>query len=122
MNTTAAKYPMSEWLAYKGRFVNASFMIKKGEEEYLIKIRDGQVINIKPGPHIMPRWTFALSASVEAWTFFWSSIPQPRYHDLMAMVKFKELKVEGDQTIFMSNLLYFKELVSQLGSAINAKQ
>jgi hypothetical protein len=36
------------------------------------------------------------------------------------MVKFKTLRVEGDQAIFMCNLLYFKELVSHLGRAINA--
>lgn len=119
MNTADSPYPMSEWLVYKGRFVNVCFMLKKGKDEYLIKIRDGQVVDIRPGPHIMPRWTFSLSASEQAWGYFWSSTPLRGYHDLMAMVKYKELKVDGDQAIFMCNLLYFKELVSHLGSEIN---
>lgn len=109
------------WLAHRGRFVNVTFMLKKGEAEYLITVRDGRVAEIKPGPHVMPRWTFALVAGDEAWEKFWSPTPQPRFHDLMAMVKFRTLKVEGDQAIFMSNLLYFKELVSQLGGRIHAR-
>jgi len=107
------------WLAWRGRYVNVTFMIKKGAIEYLITLRDGRIAHIKPGPHVMPRWTFALTADDDAWTRFWSPTPQPRFHDLMAMVRFGRLKVEGDQAIFMSNLLYFKELVSRLGSQIN---
>ena len=108
-----------EWLVYRGRHVNVTFMIKNGEAEYLVTVRDGRVTQIKPGPHVMPCWTFALVAGQDAWDRFWSPTPQPRFHDLMAMVKFKTLKVEGNQTVLMQNLLYFKELVSQLGGQIH---
>jgi len=110
---------VGEWLVYRGRYVNVTFMIKKGELEYLVTVRDGRVVQIKPGPHVMPRWTFALVAGDDAWEKFWSPTPQPRFHDLMAMVKFKTLKVEGDQSIFMRNLLYFKELIAKLGGVIH---
>lgn len=109
-----------DWLAYRGRWVNVTFMLKKGEAEYLVTIRDGHVADIQPGPHVMPRWTFALVAGEDAWQRFWADVPQPRFHDLMAMVKFKALRIEGDQTIFMSNLLYFKELIKRLGGRLHA--
>lgn len=121
MHTTNQTSTDSDWLAYRGRYVNVTFMLKKGETEYLITIRDGQVTQIKPGPHVMPRWTFALVAGDAAWQRFWAPAPQPRFHDLMAMVKFKTLKVEGDQAVFMSNLLYFKDLIRQLGSRLHAR-
>ena len=70
----------------------------------------------------MARWTFALVSDPQSWSYFWADIPRPRYHDLMAMVKFKSLRIEGDQAIFMANLLYFKELIHRIGSEINACQ
>lgn len=110
-----------DWLAYRGRWVNVTFLLKKGEAEYLVTLREGRVQRIQPGPHVMPRWTFALVAGEDAWQRFWAPKPQPRFHDLMAMVKFKMLRIEGDQTIFMSNLLYFKELVKRLGGQLHAR-
>ena len=77
--------------------------------------------SIQPGPHVMPRWSFALVAGEDAWQRFWAPAAQPRFHDLMAMVKFKTLRVEGDPSIFMSNLLYFKELVKRLGGQLHAR-
>lgn len=121
MNTTHPNDPSGDWLAYRGRYVNVTFLLKKGEAEYLVTIHEGRVVRVQPGPHVMPRWTFALVAGDDTWQRFWAPTPQPRFHDLMAMVKFKTLKVEGDQAIFMSNLLYFKELVRQLGSQIHAR-
>lgn len=111
----------TEWLAYRGRFVNVTFMLRSGDQEFLITIRDGVVKSIAPGPHVMARWTFALVSDPQSWGYFWSETPRPRYHDLMAMVKFKLLRIEGDQGIFMANLLYFKELIGRLGSEIHAR-
>lgn len=110
-----------DWLAHRGRWVNTTFLLRKGEEEYLITLQAGRVQRIQPGPHVMPRSTFALVAGEDAWQRFWAQAPQPRFHDLMAMVKFKTLRVEGDPTIFMSNLLYFKELVKRLGGQLHAR-
>ncbi|ELA01305.1 hypothetical protein SGO26_27695 [Cupriavidus metallidurans] len=111
----------SDWLAYRGRYVNVSFLLRRGETDYVVTIRDGRVTQIRPGPHVMPRWTFALVAGDDDWNRFWAPTPQPRFHDLMAMVRFKTLRIEGDQAIFMSNLLYFKDLISQLGSQLHAR-
>lgn len=118
MTNTEDKRAASAWLTHRGRYVNVTFMLRKGDLEYLITLREGQVAEIKPGPHVMPRWTFALTAADDAWDRFWSPTPQPRFHDLMAMIKFRTLKLEGDQAIFMRNLLYFKELVRELGGQL----
>ena len=109
------------WLTYRGRFVNVTFLLRSGADEYLITIRDGAVDEIKPGPHVMPRWTFALISDPQSWDLFWSETPRPRFHDLMAMIKFKTLRIEGDQSIFMANLLYFKERIRSIGALIHAR-
>lgn len=121
---TISETPQSkpiDWLTYRGRYVNVTFLLKKGEQEFLITLRDGAIARIEPGPHVMPRWTFALTASDDAWERFWAATPQPRFHDLLAMVRFKTLKIEGDQAVFMCNLLYFKALVKQLGERLHAR-
>ncbi|MHA7601239.1 hypothetical protein ACX12L_14975 [Alicycliphilus sp. T452] len=110
-----------DWLAHQGHWVNVTFLLRKGDAEYLVTLRDGRVQRIAPGPHVMPCWTFALSAGDDAWERFWAAEPQPRFHDLMAMVRFKALRIEGDMTVFMRNLLYFKALVKQLGGHIHAR-
>jgi len=108
-------------LARRGHWVNVTFLLRKDEAEYLITVQDGRVQRIVPGPHVMPCWSFALCASDDAWGRFWASEPQPRFHDLLAMVRFKTLRIEGDMTVFMRNLLYFKDLVRQLGRELHAR-
>lgn len=108
-------------LARRGRWVNVTFLLRKGADDYLITLREGRVERIAPGPHVMPCWTFALSAESDTWERFWAAEPQPRFHDLMAMVRFKTLRIEGDMTVFMRNLLYFKALIKQLGGQIHAR-
>ena len=62
----------------------------------------------------MPSWSFALRASEDEWTKFWSAKPQPGSHDLMALIKRRVLKAEGNLHVFMANLRYFKEALVKL--------
>lgn len=115
----AASSDASIWLTHRGRFVDVTFLLRKGSEDYLITLEKGEVVRIQKGPlRLMPRWTFAFVASEEAWANFWNPKPPPRYHDLLAMVKCGLMRVEGDHAVFMRNLLYFKELVRKLGSEL----
>ncbi len=107
-----------DWLVHRGRFVNVTFMLQSGEREFLIRIHEGAIESIQSGPFVMPRWTFRLAADASAWAKYYASEPTPGFHDLMAMIKFKHLRLEGDQHPFMSNLLYFKDLIKSLGGAV----
>jgi hypothetical protein len=62
----------------------------------------------------MPSSSFALRASEEDWLKFWSSRPPPGSNDLMALIKRRALKAEGNLQIFMSHLRYFKEALAKL--------
>ena len=39
-------------------------------------------------------------------------VPPPGFHDLIAMLKVRALRIEGDQHPFMANLRYFKDLLA----------
>ncbi|QNP48891.1 hypothetical protein [Diaphorobacter aerolatus] len=109
---------MDDWLVYRGRFVNVTFLLQSGDKEWLIRIHDGAIESMQTGPFVMPRWTFRLSADAKSWEKYYAPTPTPGFHDLMAMIKFKQLKLEGDQHTFMSNLLYFKDLIKSLGGVV----
>jgi hypothetical protein len=100
------------WLVHRGRFLDVTLLIEIGPVPYLVRIHRGRIESIDKGPLVMPRWTFALRASEQAWSTFWTAAPPPGFHDLIAMIKMRALRVEGDQLPFMANLRYFKELLA----------
>ncbi len=102
------------WLVHRGRHLDTVFLIEAGPSAWLVRIHAGRIESVEPGPFVMPRWTFALRASVEAWEKFCRPEPPPGFHDLIAMLKFRTLAIDGDQYPFMSHLLYFKEVLASL--------
>jgi hypothetical protein len=100
------------WLAHRARFLDVTLLLGAGEASYLVRIHKGRIESIDKGPFVMPRWTFALRGSREAWATFWQPVPPPGSHDLIALIKTGALTLEGDQYPFFSNLRYFKELLA----------
>ena len=74
-------------------------------------------MSVTSGPFVMPSSSFALRAAEPEWRKFWSSRPPPGSHDLMALIKRRVLKAEGNLQIFMANLRYFKEALAKLRPA-----
>ena len=106
------------WLIHRGRYLDVAFLLHVGDTPYLVRIHRGRVEAVDKGPFVMPRWTFALEASQEAWATFWQPVPPPGFHDLIAMIKTRALRLEGDQHPFFANLLYFKDLLALPRAAI----
>jgi hypothetical protein len=102
------------WLVHRGRFVDVRFLVEAGQSQHIVEILRGKIVHVLDGPFVMPRWTFALRAPDDAWSRFCQPRPEPGYHDLFAMIKHRTLRLEGDQQVFMANLLYFKDVLSKL--------
>ena len=101
-------------LSIMAQYLNTCFMISTIDEEFLINIEKGIVTNVKEGPFVMPSYIFKLTASKNAWLKFLLHTPQPGSHDIIAMLRRKVLKFEGDLHPLMSHLLYFKLLLASL--------
>ena len=101
------KVNADEMLVKRGRFLSTSFLLEVGSTAWLIGINEGQIVSITKGPFVMPSWSFALRASEDEWSKFWSAKPQPGSHDLMALIKRRVLKAEGNLHVFMANLRSF---------------
>jgi len=101
-------------LLRRGRFLSTRFLVGIGETEYLVTVQEGRVERVERGPFVMPSSSFALRASEAEWTKFFSAKPPPGSNDLMALVRRKVLKAEGDLQVFMAHLRYFKEALAKL--------
>jgi hypothetical protein len=104
-------------LVRRGRFLSTNFLLEVGSTQWLINIVEGRVSSVTRGPFVMPSWSFALRAPQEEWTRFWQADPQPGSHDLMALIKRRVLRAEGNLQVFMANLRYFKESLGKLRAA-----
>ena len=104
-------------LTRRGRFLTTMFLIEIGTAQWLVSIVEGRIVSVAQGPFVMPSWTFALRAPPEEWEKFWSADPRPGSNDLMALIKRRVLKAEGDLQVFMANLRYFKESLEKLRPA-----
>lgn len=99
-------------LVHRGRFLNTAFLVEIGDAQHVIEIRAGRIAALSSGHLVMPRWTFGLRAPRDVWDRFWQPLPPPGFHDLFAMMKSGQMRIEGDLYPFMSNLLYFKDVMA----------
>ena len=101
-------------LVRRGRYLSTSFLLEVGATPWMISIFEGRIVSVTKGPFVMPSWAFSLRASEEEWRKFWSRRPPPGSNDLMALIKRRALKADGDLKVFMSYLRYFKEVLAKL--------
>ena len=110
----AEKNNVRHSLASMAQYLNTCFMISTIEHEYLVNIEKGIVKNVEEGPFVMPSYVFKLTAPKNEWLKFLQHTPQPGSHDIIAMLRRKVLKFDGDLHPLMSHLLYFKLLLASL--------
>jgi hypothetical protein len=106
-----------EALVRRGRFLTTTFLLEVGQNAWLIAIFEGRIVSVTSGPFVMPSSSFALRTEEAEWEKFCSSRPPPGSHDLMALIKRRALKAEGNLQILMANLRYFKEALAKLRPA-----
>ena len=116
IETLQARVNGDAGLVRRGRYLTTSFLLEVGTTAFLISIFQGRIVSVTRGPFVMPSSSFALRAPEEEWKKFWSHRPPPGSNDLMALIKRRVLRAEGDLQIFMAHLRYFKEALAKLRS------
>jgi hypothetical protein len=99
-------------LVRRGRFLTARFLLEVGDTPYLVAVAEGRIVAVERGPFLMKAWSFAVRAPLEAWRRFWQPVPEAGYHDLFAMAKAGQARVEGDLQPLMANLRYVKDVLA----------
>ena len=100
------------WLIARGRWLTAAFLIECGAVPFHGAIAEGRLVALERGPQLMRAWRFAIRAPASSWLRFWQPVPAPGWHDLLALVKHGEARLEGDLHPLMANLQYFKDLLA----------
>jgi hypothetical protein len=98
-------------LLRRGRYLDTDLMLEIGAVPCYISVRGGRVAAWETGPLLMRSWAFAVRGNENAWRQHWRALPPPHFHDVFALTKAGEFRIEGDLYPFMSNLLYFKGLL-----------
>jgi hypothetical protein len=104
-------------LVRRGRFLSTTILLEVGATAWLIAIYEGRIVSVTRGPFVMPSSSFALRAPADEWEKFWSARPPPGSNDLMALIRRRVLRTEGDLKVFMAHLRYFKEALAKLRPA-----
>lgn len=113
---TFARIP--EWLdrdaalVHRGRFLDVDCLLGSTEKSFHMSIRGGRITEIAAAPVLMRSWRFAYRATPRAWIAFWETMPKAGWHDLLSLTKRGEATLEGDILPFMTNLQYFKDVLS----------
>jgi pimeloyl-ACP methyl ester carboxylesterase len=101
-----------ENLVKRGRHLSTTFLMEIGDKGYLVKIIEGRVVGVTPGPFVTPNYSFALRAPRDEWELFWTKVPPPGHHDIFALFKRGKLTIEGDLHPLMANLQYIKDVLA----------
>ena len=100
----------AEWQR-RARWLRARVLIGAGADSLLLDI-DAGGLSVEHQLPPLACWDFALRATPLAWTRFWEAPPPPGWHDLLALAKRGELRLEGSLEPFMRHLQLFKDLLA----------
>ena len=99
-------------LLRRGRMLTVDILLEIASTPYYVSIERGRIVRVERGPNIMRSWSFAIRGNEQAWRQFWLPLPPPHFHDLFALAKRGELRIEGDLYPLMTHLLYFKGVLA----------
>lgn len=112
-----ADFPSMEWFAfYKkavdqdsemkcvGKYFDADFLLDFGGREFLVKVREGKILDVMESRTPDDFWEFAIRWSLDGWKKFSQPIPPPMHTDLFAGMYGSGCTVQGDTRVFMGNL------------------
>ena len=87
-----------------GDWFSANFKISFEDQEYLIAVREGKIIEIEQNPRFDRPTAFTLRAPMSVWSKFISPKPPPLYHDFFAMLmRVEEFQLDGNSLVAMQN-------------------
>lgn len=102
----------NSWLVNKGQLLDIDILIEIGDIPYHVAIRRGRIDACVRNPLPLRSWEFAVRGTREGWSGFWQAVPPPQFHDIFALVKRGEFRIEGNLQRLMTNLFYFKDVLA----------
>jgi hypothetical protein len=99
-------------LVRRGAWIDLLFQVGLGAVPYCVTVAGGRISAFERGPILMRSSRFQINATAEGWRKFWEPIPEPGWHDLLALTKRGAARIDGDLHPLLANLQYFKDLLA----------
>jgi hypothetical protein len=99
-------------LVRRGSWIDLQFLVGLGTVPYYVTVASGRISAFERGPVLMRSSRFQITATAEGWRRFWEPIPEPGWHDLLALTKRGAARIDGDLHPLLANLQYFKDLLA----------
>jgi hypothetical protein len=99
-------------LLRRGQYLDLDILVEIGAVPYYVSILGGRIARLDRGPLLMRSWVLAFRGADDAWRQFWQPFPPPHFHDIFALTKRGQFRIEGDVHPLMANLLYFKDMLA----------
>lgn len=98
-------------LIERGRFVELDCLVAIDDESRLLRIRAGRP-TLAALDRPLQSSVFSVRGSARAWAALWETEPEPGWHDLFALCKRGEMRIEGNLQPLMANLQWFKDVLA----------
>jgi hypothetical protein len=99
-------------LVRRGRFLTCDFELGIGATVLAVRIENGRIASVARGPFLLKSWDFAIRMPADTWLKFLAPVPEPGWHDVMALTKSGAARIEGNLQPFMANLQYVKDVLA----------
>jgi hypothetical protein len=99
-------------LQRRGVWFSERFRVGIGSIPFDVTAAQGRIVSVERGPFLMRSHRFAIAASADAWQRLWQPIPEPGWHDILAIYKRGYAQIEGDLQPLMANLQYVKDVLA----------
>ncbi|MEM7408597.1 MAG: hypothetical protein AAF458_25150 [Pseudomonadota bacterium] len=106
-------------LVRRGRWVNLTFLFGIDDTDYLVRIAEGRVVDVKRRVLATDSGVFCIRARSEVWREHWQPVPRRDYHDIWSMLPRDLAQVDGDLLPLIQNLQYFKDVIASPRGSVN---
>ena len=87
-----------------GDWFTVDFKLAFGEEDYLLRVREGRIEEVALNPRFDRPSRFTIRAPMSVWNKFIRPDPEPLYHDFFAMLmRVPDFNIDGDSMNAMQN-------------------
>src|SRR5688572_6335944 len=99
-------------LIRRGRFLTCDIELGIGAIALAMRIENGRIASVTRVPFLLKSWDFAIRMAPDTWLKFLAHVPEPGWHDIMALTKRGAARIEGNLQPFMANLQYVKDVLA----------
>lgn len=111
LERSLANEPAVVALRSRARGTRVTLCVGVGAIERRITVSQDAIHALPSAPPLQP-WDFCVKGTPRAWQELWEAVPRAGWHDVFALTKRGEMRIEGNLLPFMANLQFFKDLLA----------